>query len=72
MWPRRITPKRADIDRTVPVTNEDRALIAQALAAGRVTLCPPAMVPTATVLGVKVRAPEPEEIAELLRAERSA
>lgn len=72
MWPRRTYYRKRTGDRPAPITDADRALIAQALASGKVTVCPDATALSATVLGVKVRAAEPEEIAALLRVERSA
>ncbi len=72
MWPRRLHVQRPAGEKPAPISDADRALIVQAMAAGKVTVCPPAGPLSATVLGVTPRAAEPEEIAALLRVERSA
>ncbi len=74
MWPRRTYYRKRTGDRPAPITDADRALIAQAMAAGKVTVCPDAVaVPRkGTLFGTKGEALDPEEVQDLLRVERSA
>lgn len=73
MWPRRLhVHQRPFGEKPAPISEADQALIAQAVAAGRVTVCPPAVFdPTHTLFGTKGEAPSSEEIDALLKAERS-
>lgn len=73
MWPRRLHVHQRPVgEKPAPISEADQALIAQAVAAGRVTVCAPSGPLTPAMLDVNPRAVEPEEIAELLRLERSA
>lgn len=74
MWPRRTFYKTPRGARPAPITDADRALIAQAMAAGKVTVCPvaTALPRHGTLFGTKGEALEPQEVADLLRVERSA
>lgn len=72
MWPRRLHVKQRPMgEKPAPISEADQALIAQAVAAGRVTVCPPAVFdPTHTLFGTKGEAPSSDEINVLLKAER--
>lgn len=72
MWPRRLHVQRPAGEKPAPISDADRALIVQAMAAGKVTVCPPHTLPTVTVLGAKPRAADAAEVEALLRVERSA
>ena len=72
MWPRRLHVHQRPVgEKPAPISEADKALIAQAVAEGRVTVCPPfAFDRSNTLFGTKAEAPSSEEIDALLKAER--